>query len=303
MSSDDEVRAVPLADSDFPALYQASDLASQSKQRAYLRSVRAGLVLAVLAAACGAVPGQDAPETVDFFAVVTALAFVGALAVELSVFGSRADKTWYEGRALAESTKTLTWRYVVGADPFPVDAPTQVADDVFLARIRNLQHDLPNVEVLPSRSGTTISDRMRQLRSASLAERKDAYLTGRLLDQQSWYAAKAEFHHRRASIYRTLTLLLEVLGIAVALSKAVGVIDFDLAGVVAACVSAFAAWSATRQHQTTGTAYVVTSHELGVISDLLQRDMTEAEWGAAASDAEAAISREHTTWRASHAGQ
>lgn len=300
--STSEVSPVSLAHSDYPSLYQTSDEASQRKQRSYLRSVRLGLVLAVVAAACGAVPAMPDSSPVDYFAVATALAFVGALAVELSVLGSRTDRTWYEGRALAESAKTLTWRYVAGADPFSMDLPEQEADELFLERIRRLQGDLPNVPLLPSKSGN-ISDRMRQLRAEPLAERKRAYLVGRLVDQQDWYASKAEFHHRRASVYRTLTLVLEVLGVAAALGKAVDLVDFDLAGVVAACVSAFAAWSATRQHETTGTAYVVASHELGVINDLLHRDMTETEWAAAVSDAEAAISREHTLWRASHVGR
>jgi predicted GIY-YIG superfamily endonuclease len=46
---------------------------------------------------------------------------------------------------------------------------------------------------------------------------------------------------------------------------------------------------------------VVTSHELGVIAELLRQNHGELEWSTAVDDAEDAISREHTLWRASHA--
>ena len=93
-------------------------------------------------------------------------------------------------------------------------------------------------------------------------------------------------------------LCMEVVGIAGALAKAFGVVNFDLAGIVAATVSAFAAWTATRQHGATATAYVLASHELAVIRDLLDRDLDEHQWSAAVADAESAVSREHTMWHA-----
>ncbi|MBB5152723.1 DUF4231 domain-containing protein [Saccharopolyspora phatthalungensis] len=293
MSSTDQLQF--LTPTDYPGLFQAADAASVHQQRTYLRAVRSRLVLTVSAAVFAAFTLPIGAAGIDVFAVGTALAFVCAMVIELAVVGSRPDKVWYEGRALAESVKTLTWRYVAGAAPFA--AGSGRADDEFVERIRILQRDLPQVPLLPS-TASTITDKMRSMRAAPLAERKEAYLIGRVLDQQDWYASRALYHLRNARIFRTTMLTMEVVGVAGALAKALGVVNFDLAGIVAAAVSAFAAWNATRQHNATATAYVMASHELAVIRDLLDRDLDEQQWSAAVADAEAAVSREHTMWHA-----
>ncbi|GGI95240.1 membrane protein [Saccharopolyspora subtropica] len=283
---------------DYPGLFQAADAASLHQQRSYLRGVRFRLVLTVAAAVLAAFTLRIGGAGIDVFALGTALAFVGAMVIQLALVGSRPDQVWYEGRALAESVKTLTWRYAVAAQPFP--AGDEQADVEFVKRIQAMHRDLPNVHLGPT-TAPPISERMRELRAAPLAVRKEAYLTGRVLDQQDWYATKAVYHQQRARIYRTTMLVMEVVGVAGALAKATGVVDFDLAGIVAAMVSAVAAWTATRQRAATATAYVVASHELGVIRDLIDRDLDEQQWSAAVVDAESAISREHTMWHANRA--
>jgi hypothetical protein len=179
--------------------------------------------------------------------------------------------------------------------------PDDEADQLFLERIRLLQRDLPAVTVLPT-TAPPITDRMRELRATPLVERRRAYLQGRVTEQQRWYAGKADYHQRRATLLRALVLTLEVVGVAGALAKAFGVVNFDLAGIVAASVAGLAAWSTARQHATTATAYAVTTHELSVIGELLQYSHDERQWSTAVGDAEEAVSREHTLWRASHGG-
>jgi hypothetical protein len=287
----------PLEHGDYPGLFQAADEASIRGQQTYLRAVRARLLLAVLAATSAAFTIKAGAA--DLAAVGTALFFVSALCVDILVLHGLPNQSWYHGRALAESTKTLTWRYTVGGSPFPVSLPAAQADELFVNRLSALRHDLAAVRLLPTRSGA-ISNRMRELRAAPLPDRQHVYLVGRIHEQQSWYADKASYHERQAALYRTLGLLFEVVGITGAVAKAIGALGFDLAGIAAAAVSAFAAWSATRQHSTTATAYIVASHELGLIQERLRQDTEEDEWAAAVADAEAAISREHITWRSSH---
>lgn len=289
--------SAPLSHTDMPGLYQAADAASLQRQRAYLRAIRFRLMLVVVAAMCAAFTLRVGDSATDLMALGTALAFVGALVLELAVMRSRPDQDWYESRALAESVKTLTWRYAVGADPFPLSR--EDADDEFLRRIRAMQRDLPTAALKPT-TAPSITEGMRSLRVAALDERRHAYLLGRVTDQQNWYATKAEFHRRRAGLYRTTMQALEVVGIAGALAKALGWVGFDLAGIIAAAVSAIGAWTATRQHSMTATAYVMASHELGVIRDLLDRELDEEQWSSIVVDAESAISREHTMWRAHH---
>lgn len=290
MSSTEQLQS--LAHDEYPGLFQAADAASVQRQRTYLRAVRFRLVLTVAAAAFGAVQIEE----LNMLAVGTALAFVGVMALELGEATSRPDKSWYASRALSESVKTLTWRYVAGAEPFT--STSDSADREFVERVSALQQNMPDVP-LPG-TAPTITDKMQSMRAAPLAERKQAYLTGRVIDQQNWYADKALRHQRQARILRILMLVMEVVGIGGALLTAFGVVPMDLAGFVAAGVSAFAAWNSTRQNDTTATAYVRASHELNMIRERLDRDLDldEQQWSDAVVDAETAISREHTMWHA-----
>ncbi|MCV5359976.1 DUF4231 domain-containing protein, partial [Escherichia coli] len=43
------------------------------------------------------------------------------MACSVYLFSVRPEKLWYGGRAVAESIKTITWRYVCRAEPFQGD--------------------------------------------------------------------------------------------------------------------------------------------------------------------------------------
>jgi hypothetical protein len=284
---------------DHPASFQAADAASVLGQRSYLRAVLARLLLALLAAMAAAFTLRIGSKQTDIFAIVTMMAFVAALAADVMILQDRPNRIWYQARALAESVKTLTWRYVAGGLPFPADTDSQETDSLFLQRLHELRRDLPDLPLVPSQ-GDEITEPMRVLRHSSLDDRKRAYLNDRITDQQLWYAAKGAFHKRRAALFGSLTVILEAGGVFGALLEAIGVLNFDLAGVAAAAVACIAAWSATRQHATNANAYTLATHELGLARENLRRARDETTWVTAVADAEAAISREHSTWRSSH---
>jgi hypothetical protein len=66
----------------------------------------------------------------------------------------------------------------------------------------------------------------------------------------------------------------------------------------AAALAAGSAWFAVRQYETLGRAYVFAATELSVIHQRLLL-AGEDSWAQEVADAEEAISREHTMWRAS----
>ncbi|MER5394747.1 DUF4231 domain-containing protein, partial [Saccharopolyspora sp. NPDC002686] len=265
MSSTEQLPA--LTPDDYPGLFQAADAAAARQQHVCIRAARSRLVLVVAAAAFAAMTLPV--DGTDLFAVGAALAFVGALVVELAVISTRPDRLWAESRTLATSVKTLSWRYAVGAAPFP--AGSARADERFAERLRALQQELPDVP-LSQHTAETITARMRALRAASLAERKEAYLIGRMLDQQDWYQTRALHHQRRARSFRTAMLVAEVVGVAGALSEALGITGLTkavatAAAVAAALVAALAAWAATRRHAAKAATYHRVTRELGAIRD------------------------------------
>ena len=182
---------------DLPALYRSADRESQRAQRSYLRSLRVRLG-ALLVAAFG---GALTLTTANGFQVGGGLAFLAfacALGAELFLATTSPLTTWYEGRAAAESVKTLAWRYMVRAEPFEVDGPD--VDQQFLAQTYSLLQDLRSISLEAGEPDAhQISDKMRRVRALDFDERRQVYLADRIADQQRWYAEKARWNDRRCA--------------------------------------------------------------------------------------------------------
>jgi hypothetical protein len=208
------------------------------------------------------------------------------------------EKSWYAGRALAESAKSLAWRYAVAADPFPSSGPNPEA--LLTERLRELvvaSSDL-TLEAEPL-DGAQITSSMRALRAATLEERQQTYRIHRIQDQRVWYAQKSRRHARRARIFGYLGLASEGLGITLAVLKAALVIDVELVSFIAAAGSGLVAWERSRQDSLLAKAYSIAAHELSLIDGLIGDQADEEDWSAFVNKAEEAISREHRLWQAS----
>jgi hypothetical protein len=88
------------------------------------------------------------------------------------------------------------------------------------------------------------------------------------------------------------------LGIVVAALRVGGVGDGDLLGIAAASAAAAAAWLEVKDHSSLAEAYATTAHELGLVRAAHPMSLDEDRWATYVSDAETAISREHTRWLA-----
>lgn len=211
------------------------------------------------------------------------------------------ERAWYEGRAVAESAKTLAWRYAVGGDPFPVTMTRDDAEDLFRKRMESVVDEVADRLILAP-SHPLITPQMDQLRQGSFSDRRATYVSGRTLEQQSWYAKKAQFNRRNANTWRLLLIVAELIAILLAIARIFEGWHVDLAGVLAATIAAGAAWVAVKQFTPLASAYTVAANELAVQADRLP-SVTEERWPLVVADAEEAISREHTTWLASRTGR
>jgi hypothetical protein len=282
-----------LVDGDLPGLFEAADAASVRGQREYVSGVRWRLVLAVAAAGLGVVPGRVEAAGV-------AVAFAVMLVVELRLRARRPEEVWYDGRAVAESAKSLAWRYSVSGLPFGQGDEGE-AERRFAAELGTLLDDVPTREVGTS-ARPPVTERMRVLRGSDLGARKAAYLAGRVDDQREWYARKAAVNKTLAQRWRLVMLAAEVVGIVAALGRVAGVFNIDLAGILATIIAGGAAWSGMRQHSTLARAYTFAAEELTIARGRLAAVVDEETWAREVNDAEEAVSREHTMWRASRSG-
>jgi SMODS and SLOG-associating 2TM effector domain 3/SMODS and SLOG-associating 2TM effector domain 1 len=281
---------------DFPALFRSADRESQRAQRSYLTSLRVRLGSLVVAAFGGALT----LTTAGGFQVGGGLAFLAfacALGAELFLATTSPLTTWYEGRAAAESAKTLAWRYMVRAEPFEVDDDV---DKQFHAQTYSLLQDLRSISLgTEEPAAQQITDKMRHVRALDFNERRQVYLADRIADQQRWYSEKARWNDRRARGWVLVSIVLEIAGLIGGALKAFGWINFDLLGFLAAAAGGVMAWIEAKQHRNLATAYGIASQELASIASELPTLHNEERWAAFVAQAEEAISREHTLWRAS----
>lgn len=292
--------AAKLTDQDFPAVYRAANYSSMQAQRRFLGATRVRLGALLGAAFFGLFVWKSGQSPVDWAGVLAGACFVVALLVEIYLLANKPERTWYEGRAAAESVKTLSWRYMMDAEPFKRELPTAEVDKLFLRQLDDVLGVLKELDLVADGVvGQQITNTMRELRASGLDERKKSYEEQRVNDQQSWYSHKAKWNRDRAARWTLAMLIVEALGICAAIFKAIGKIEGDLLGFAGAIVAAMTAWIQTKQHRTLSAAYAVTALELASVRSRIMHQLTEADWSVFVSDAEEAFSREHTLWKAS----
>jgi hypothetical protein len=256
------------------------------------------LLLLVLAAMFAIVP--IAFRGFHWGALLAGVAFGAAFLIETTILTIQPEKVWYQGRAVAESIKSLAWRFAVGGSPFGRSlAPAHDVDQPFSQRLRQVLAEFESVSLIPTDdTAGEITAWMRHRRASSLTARKETYRRGRIEEQRQWYASKARWNQRRSNAWSISLLIVQTLGVTSAILRGTGVIDLDLLGVMAAIAASGVAWLQIKQHATLTQSYSQAANELSSIGTLVETIENEGDWARFVDDAEGAISREHTAWRA-----
>src|SRR5262249_55118890 len=152
-------------------------------------------------------------------------------------------------------------------------------------------------------TGTHVTKQMAEIRAQPLAARKISYIAGRVQDQIQWYSGRSVLNTRRAQLWNTLMLIIELGGLAAAILRAVGVIDIDLLGVAATLSAAVMSWLQAKRYSSLAASYALAERELRDIETQAQTIDEEQEWALFVGEAEEAISREHKLWRASRSAE
>ncbi len=283
---------------DFPALFQAANQVAIDGQRRYKRLASLELILLVSGAVAGttlAVVGGRGRVG----ATIGGLVFLGALAIRLLTRKRADDAAWFDGRAVAETVKTDTWRYIAGTPPF--DGPD--ADRKFGERLGATLRARPGIVLTRghmTESAQQITPTMRRLRELPRGERHRLYLRERLDDQVKWYGRSAERHARASRRWATAALSAEVAAImsAVLIFFSTDVADLGLLGLFGSIAAAFAAWNQLGRHGELAKAYALAYQELLTIRSIHDVVDTDEDLARMVDDGEGAVSREHTMWMA-----
>ncbi|HXN91674.1 MAG TPA: DUF4231 domain-containing protein [Candidatus Sulfotelmatobacter sp.] len=286
--------ALPTDTIQYPALVQAAENASNSGQRWYVSLIRADVALIIAGALAGALSSFGSTAWRQTTAVISAVTLGTGATMRWVNRSRRPNRTWFDGRAVAESIKGNSWRYMMRTEPFT--GPDAQADARFIADLDDILEARSDLSIGGVQPGTgQITQSMRHVRTEPFDARRATYISNRLSDQIAWYSDRATYHQRRAGLYFAGGLLAELLALTWAIFRIAAPSPLNLIGVLTSIAAAATALSQLHSHDELGRRYGFAAHELDSILTLAETS-DEKTFPGRVREAESAISREHTMW-------
>ncbi|MBL7707270.1 MAG: DUF4231 domain-containing protein [Taibaiella sp.] len=287
--------------SDFPNYFQASDNASIKAQKYYLNIMRIDLISMIIASAL-AIYNYQLTQSKLVVYIISGLLLLLSLTLTIILKSKKYEDVWYQGRALAESCKTLTWRFVCCSEYFETSLNLVEAKRRFVERIKELSDEFKELSIaMNSRTLNLpiITDKMIEIRAYNLEKRKDYYIQNRIEDQKKWYADKAEYNSEKYNLWFWCVITSQ----AISLISIVFLIvnpgfNWNFVGLLTTISASALSWLQLKQHQELKQAYTTATQELNFIATLTDQLTTDNSFSKFVLDSENAVSREHTLWLA-----
>jgi hypothetical protein len=281
-----------MLDNDFPALYRSADELSLESQTHFFQALRLHLGLLVIAAIFSLV---SVPHRL--VAVLQLVSLLGALSCSIYLFSKRPDRFWYAGRAVAESIKTITWRFVCRAEPFQANDAEATHDfQLTLKAIVDQNKDVAQA-LTTHLDEPQITDAMRTIRALSLEDRRETYATKRIKEQLSWYARKAAFNRMASNGFFWALIVTNGFAVLCAILRIVCVtVGFWPTDILVALAASLLSWMQAKRFSELASSYALAAHEIGLIREQSLGAQTDVEFSDFVGDSENAFSREHTQW-------
>lgn len=277
---------------DLPALYQAADTLSLEYQRKFLRAILADITFLVAAVALSVLDG-----VASCIPVLQALVLIGAFACSGYLASQRPDRYWYAARAVAESIKTVAWRFVARAEPFQND--DAIDNAAFRQRLRSIVEQNKDVagQLVSHLEQPQITDAMRSRRVRDLPGRLDCYVKERISDQLGWYAKKARSNRDNSTAFFAALIVANGLAIVLAVGRVwKPIYPYWPTEMFVTLAAALLTWIQTKRFSELSASYALAAHEISLIREQSALVDSEIELSKFVGDAENAFSREHTQW-------
>ena len=245
----------------FPGLYHAADAASRESQQRYFSGLFWYLTLLVLAAAIAFISPNSQTGT-----LASALLFLGSVGVLIWLRTEKPDEIWYNGRAVAESVKTRSWRWMMRAEPF--EKPDAPSNAEFLGDLKAILHQNKSLSKhLTSVTGAqdAISEQMKRVRALPAQARLDLYMSCRVQDQCVWYARKARQNKATAKFFFWLSVVLHGAAVLMLLLRIANPRVQLPIEVIAAAAAAVLTWVQARKYDELTYSYALTTHEITIL--------------------------------------
>lgn len=278
-------------------LFESADMAAKTAKHRVQRVSAMRSAFVVLAAVGGATDLESGGH--NWSGVLAAAAFAIALLLEVELHRSGARRVWLHTRMLAETVRTLAWRYAVAGPPFPardVDANRRFLGEV--QRVVDFATE-SEVEIRPS-VGSSLTDWMKDVRAMSWPRRAEYYLRARVYGQQEFFHRRAHAAKRAAEWWGMAMLVLDALGVGGGVLKAANILHVDTLGITAALIAGIGAWLEMNQHSAVANSYSAASLQLPSLVSRLTLAKSESEWRSAVDACEVAMNTERVSWGGVH---
>lgn len=290
-----------MKNTEFPGIHQAADKASEKAQKVYINLVKSNLLVGVLAAVITIFNFINEQPKLYVYCISLCLLIIG-LAVTVSIKYFKFEDLWYQGRALAESVKTLTWRYITCSENYEANIPQHEAEEFFIDSLQILQTKFPELikfmdtTLLPR---SAITNEMNIVRNLTWELRLEKYVEFRIEDQIKWYSSKAKYNKKKKALWLWIVISAQTLSIIACTSLIIWTSSsWNLVGLFTTVAASAIAWLELKQYQSLIQAYTTATMELVLIKSLSNSIFTEEDFTKYVLDSENAISREHTMWLA-----
>jgi hypothetical protein len=281
-------------DNEYPALYGGADASSTQYQRNFYGALIGSLGCLTVSALLSVI---NLPA--GWFAAVQIVVLLTSLGLTIYLATKQPQGLWYEARALSESVKTVSWRYMMRAEPF--DGSDSEARRHFLETLGNIlqANKRSSSRAIKMLNTEQITTKMIGVRSLDLPGRKDCYHAERVSDQHDWYTRKAKSNARASDLWFGLVIAANALAVLIAVGKILfPTVDHWPTDVFVAIAASLMAWLQTKRYQELAASYALTTHEIGLLRAAFPDDGDERSFSEFVADSESAFSREHTQWQA-----
>lgn len=294
-------KAIKIEKSDLPALYHTATIASGNAQETFLLLIKASIFFLSLGAIFSAIniTGFLIPYA-QTISILIAVTLIISVAITVVIELAKYEKKWYDGRAIAESVKTLSWRFMMNAEPYYTlkqESENRLRKD--LTQIKDARKSFGELLGGDIAIMDQITETMRSLKKSDLDTRKGTYQANRIGSQKKWYADNSKNNRMKGEGFFWALIIFQIIAIVSALiiAQIPGFI-LNPTGVVTTIVAGIIAWMQVKQYKNLAESYGLTSQELGIIESKIAGIKKNSEFADFVVESETAISREHTMWLA-----
>ncbi len=286
--------------SDYPSLYAASDSASRRAKNRYYRLLGAQLLVFTVIT-LSAMLSSGGGDREKFFSSVSAFLLGVSLLLSWINKAQHYDRIWYECRAIAETVKTLTWRYMMQAVPFGPDLETSAAKKKFLVELKEIRKIYSGGGATLAEFGpspTIFSHAMDDARAASWQDRKVKYLEERVEPEREWYARNARASSLGSEKWLWLIIILQIIAFFFAVVQPSAHLTFlRPVPLLITLASSVTAWNQAKRSDEVARSYLSAAQVLAEFQGVAALEIADsASFESFVGDVEQSLSHERSTW-------